>query len=357
MVRLKKYWFYKYPYHICLDIKDLPNNIIGKRFEIEDNKIKFITNKKGIELLNTLNIYYELNDNFKKNLKNFLLRRFVGIISFVIILFLMVFSNHYVREIKFENELYYNQKVYDYVKNNFRRIGNIYLVNKGINDISINLKNEFNYYAFIGLVKESGILKIKIVPNIPINKNEEHLNLGLYASKNAYITYININKGKNLVNLQQMVKKDELLVEGENCNGIIVGRTVDIETLTIKKEQELTIYTNNYYKDRYFKIFNYDNENKVSRYENYYLDKKIIVDLYFFKIYENTYYEKVIKKDIVNIEFIKYNIEKIYEQEFYKIKRDSKEKIVNVNLLNIDEDEEFYYLKLLTIKYENIIRE
>ena len=221
MVRLKKYWFYKYPYHICLDIKDLPNNIIGKRFEIEDNKIKFITNKKGIELLNTLNIYYELNDNFKKNLKNFLLRRFVGIISFVIILFLMVFSNHYVREIKFENELYYNQKVYDYVRNNFRRIGNIYLVNKGINDISINLKNEFNYYAFIGLVKESGILKIKIVPNIPINKNEEHLNLGLYASKNAYITYININKGKNLDTICQA---EAINTFANSCN-ILLSRS------------------------------------------------------------------------------------------------------------------------------------
>jgi len=357
VVRLKKYWYYKYPYHICLDIKDLPNNIIGKRFEIDDNRIKFITNKKGIELLNSLNVYYELEDNHKKNIKNFLLRRLMGIISFVIIIILMIFSNHYVREIRFENDLYYNEEVYEYVKSNFKKVGNIYLVNKSINNVSIELKNEFNYYAFIGLIKEAGVLKIKIVPNIKINKKEEVNNLGLYASKNAYIVYINIDNGKNLVNYQQMVKKGDLLVEGENCSGIIVGRTIDIETFTIKKENELNIYTNNYYKDRYFQIFNYSNEIKKSKYKNYYLDKKIIIDLYFFKVYENTYYEKVNKKEIVNIDLVKYNINKLYEKEFYKIKRNKKERVINVKILNIEEDEEFYYLKLLTIKYENIIRE
>mgnify|MGYP003290124421 CR=1 FL=1 len=357
MVRFKKYWYYKYPYHICLDIKDLPNNIVGKRFEIVDNSVKFITNKKGIELLNSLNIYYELNDTFKKKLRTFLLRRLVGIISFVIILFLMFFSNHYVREIKFENDLYYNEEVYEYVKGCFKKVGNIYLVNKSLNNVSIDLKNEFNYYAFIGLIKEGGILKIKIIPNVKINKNEQHSNLGLYASKNAYIVYINIDNGKNLVNYQQMVKKGDLLVGGENCSGIIIGRTIDIETFIIKKEQELSIYTNNYYKDRYFQIFNYNNENKKSKYKNYYVDKKIIIDLYFFKVYENTYYEKVNKNEIVNIDLIKYNINKLYEKEFYQIKRNKKEKVINVEILNIEEDKEFFYLKLLTIKYENIVRE
>lgn len=357
MVKLQKYWFYKYPYKVSLLVKQLPSDIVGKNFSINDIYINFITNKKGLRLLDSKNIYYEVENDSLNNIKSFLSRRLIGIISILIIMFLMFFSNHYIRTIEFENDLYYNEEVYKYLQNNLKRVGNIYLAKKSINDLSINLRNEFNYYAFIGLIKDAGVLKIKIIPNNPINKHIEKENDGLYASKNAYICYININKGKNLITYNQMVKAGQLLVEGKNSDGVIIGRTIEIETLSIKKNQVDKIYTGNYYVERYFEIFKYNNNHNTCKYENYYLQSKIKLNFYFLKIYELTYYE--IKEEIseVNIDLIKNEIFKIYEEKFYKIKRTLKEVVLDVKVLSIDEDEEYYYLKLLTSKNENIIRE
>ena len=262
MGRLEKYWFYKYPYYVTLSIDVLPNNIIGRKFKIEDNVISFITNKKGIKILNEQNISYEVVDNHLINVKKLLSRRLVGLFCLFIVLLLMLFSNHYIRSIEFENELYYNYEVYSYIEKKLNKVGNIYLTNYSLNDLSIEMRNEFNYYSFIGLIKDNGILKIKIIPNVPINKNPEKNNFGLYAAKNAYIIHINVNSGINLVNYHQMVKKDELLVEGMNCDGVIIGRTIEIENLAINKKNSKTIYTGNVYKDRYLQIVKFSNKNK-----------------------------------------------------------------------------------------------
>ena len=112
--------------------------------------------KSNLKYENSINRYKYF---FSKIFKNYFLIFF----SFIGTFLLFFVSNLYIREIKFENELFYSEQIYNDVLKEFKKVGNIYLVNESINKINSKLSEKYYNYAYIGIVRNVGKIYIVIV--------------------------------------------------------------------------------------------------------------------------------------------------------------------------------------------------
>lgn len=350
---LKKLKYYKYPYIIKISLDTLNKEIDVINVEKSDNDVVCNTNKKTINFLNDNNIQYELL-NKRKYFKYFIFKKWIMIVSLLMIILIMFTSNTLIRKISFKSKGFYNEEVYEFVIDHLYKVGNCYILKDDLNQLNKEIRTTFNYYEFINVSKENSNLIINIVKNAKnYDDSESFITNELVSSKNAYVLKINISSGIRNVDLFQMVKKGDLLISGENVSGNVVARCIEIKEYTIPKKYKRKVYTNNYFVNRYIK---FNNHNKIEKapYKLYYKFVNIIYELGNFSLVEETYFEQVeldIEYDISEIEeyakeYIKYL--------FYKNHHYEDEKIIDIKILDKREDNNYLYIKSVNTTIEQI---
>ena len=235
-----------------------------------------------------------------------------------------------------------------------RKIGPVYILNESINDLNNVIRNNFNYYEFIGVSKINGNLIVKIIKNNKIPNNKKPTN-ELVASKTGYVLGMEIINGNKCFDLFQTVKAGDVLLYGTNVSGKVFARCIEVKEFVISKEEEYLTYTNNHYTKRYLKFKNIEKDENI-KYELFYKDSKIIYRIGKICLVEDTYYELENKSYIKNETDVKAYLINLLKYDFYQNHLESKESVLNIQILKIEEDAEKFFIKVCVTSVEQIAK-
>lgn len=359
----------KYPYSVRIMNTPLSNDIEGVFFKYNnDNSLSFYTNIKTYRILNNKKLI--INSNYLKirnSFKNFLLRKWFSIISLLIIFFVLLFSNNYIKEINFSNEVYYSKDVMDFVVANVKTSKGYYRLNDNLNEISKKLRARFPYYEWIGLRKNGNILLIDIVNLEPILITTPNDNYGnLVAGKTAYIMNYHIESGVTVVDTNVTVKKGDLLVSG-NLNylnetlkekwvcpsGYINGKTIEKIEIEVEKYKKTTVYTGMTKSKMHFTLGKRNNNNE-SPYDDFYYQVETLFKLGHFKLIKETYFEKKSFEQYFTEDEAFVQAKLKIETEFYQKARNPYEEVIKIEKIKVTDNQTSYKMILIVYKIENI---
>ena len=285
------------------------DNIIVKIKKDDFDNIKIYNYYSNIEIYNKVGIDYYI---YKINkLKYFILCFVIMIIcmflvSNIILKINVIHSNKKVRELVY-SELYDNGIKIFSIKKDFNKLENIK------NKI---LENNRDKLEWISITNIGMTYVVRVEERIIDNIKSEHDYCNVVATKEGIVTNIFSDKGDILVNVNDIVRKDDILITGN----LIVNEETKNYTCASGRVMAKVWYTTNISLKRDYLKKEYTGKKRI----NFYINHKVL---------RNNKYSKFDKKYIINNKYIKVYKELEYKEKKYKYNElDS----INKALLEID---------------------
>ncbi len=285
------------------------NNIIVKIRKEDFNNIK------TYNYYSDINIYRNVGFNYLLD-KIYVLRYFI--VCFILCIIIMYFVSNIILSI---NVIHSNKKVRELVSlelydNGLKRFS----FKKKFDELEIIknkiLENNKDKLEWISITNVGMTYVIRVEERIIDDIKEDDSYCDLVSTKEAVITNIFSEKGDILVSLNDLVRKDDVLVSGKLilneevknyvcATGKVMGRVWYNTDISIKRDYLKKEYTG---KKRYNFVVNH-------------------------KVLRNNKYNKFDKKYIINNRFIKIYKEIQYKEKKYKY---SEEEVLNKALVEVD---------------------
>ena len=285
------------------------DNIIVKIKKDDFDNIKIYNYYSNIEIYNKVGIDYYIHKINK--LKYFILCFVIMIIcmflvSNIILKINVIHSNKKVRELVY-SELYDNDIKIFSIKKDFNKLENIK------NKI---LENNRDKLEWISITNIGMTYVVRVEERIIDNIKDEHDYCNVVATKEGIVTNIFSDKGDILVNVNDIVRKDDILITGN----LIVNEETKNYTCASGRVMAKVWYTTNISLKRDYLKKEYTGKKRI----NFYINHKVL---------RNNKYSKFDKKYIINNKYIK-----IYKEIEYKEKKYKYNELDSVNkaLLEID---------------------
>lgn len=295
--------------------------------------------------------------------KTFLKRAFLSnvVLLFIIlsVLLMMFVTPYYIKEVKYKDGSIVDEAIYcevvNYVKNNKKL---------DLRTISKELMIRYSHYSWIELKKQGRVIYLYIELNQIINNQNsfKELNGDLISGYDAYIKSIIVRNGKPKIDINQTVKKGDLLISGNlnnhllPPNGEVIGEIVYTKEIKVQKCLSIESYSGEMIKYKYLKIGNLNLKKKKHNYLMFKTDRKIVLNLVdlFYLINESVYEIKKYDINHTSESALNYVISYIhYEMEKNRTSVD--EKILSIDLLKMTETDNEYVFKMLVKADKNII--
>ena len=285
------------------------DNIIVKIKKDDFDNIKIYNYYSNIEIYNKVGIDYYIHKINK--LKYFILCFVIMIIcmflvSNIILKINVIHSNKKVRELVY-SELYDNGIKIFSIKKDFNKLENIK------NKI---LENNRDKLEWISITNIGMTYVVRVEERIIDNIKNEHDYCNVVATKEGIVTNIFSDKGDILVNVNDIVRKDDILITGN----LIVNEETKNYTCASGRVMAKVWYTTNISLKRDYLKKEYTGKKRI----NFYINHKVL---------RNNKYSKFDKKYIINNKYIKVYKEIEYKEKKYKY---NELDIVNKALLEID---------------------
>ena len=325
------------------------DNIIVKINKEDYKNIKTYNYYSEIEIYRNVGIDYFFNriDKLKYFILSFILCLvFTYLISNIILRINVIHSNKNIRELV-SDELYeYGIKKYS-IKKDFNQIEDIK------NKILENNKDKLEWISITNI----GMTYVVRVEERIIDKPKvENEYCNVVATKESLVTNIFSDKGDILVNVNDLVRKDDILISGNlilneetksyTCaSGKVMGKVWYNTNITIKRDYLKKEYTG---KKRYNFIINHKmlKNNKYSKF-----DKKYIINNRFIKIYKEIEYKekryKYNELDSINKALLEIDNK-------FKNKLNNNGKVLDKKILNKNINNKEINLNVFVITEENI---
>ena len=343
-----------------------------KKYSIELHNLNYINKDKIIvkidkndyDLIKKYNYYSEINI-YKKigldNIKDKIFNQKYFILLFIFLLVFMYFVSNIIFKI---NVIHSNKNIRELVISELENYGiKKYSYKKSFNELEKIKKqildNNKNKLEWISITNVGMTTVIRVEERIidEIKKSKEYCNI--ISTKDSLITNIYGIKGEIIVNVNDIVKPNDILISGnillneENkgyicATGKVMGKVWYNTSITLERVYEKKEYTS---KTR----FNFTLNNKILRnikYKNY--DKKYLIKTKYFSIYKELEYK--LKK-------YKYNEKESIEKALleidnkFKSKLGKNGKILNKKILSKSMNNNIVELKLFIITEEDISKQ
>lgn len=270
------------------------DNIIVKIKKDDFDNIKIYNYYSNIEIYNKVGIDYYIHKINK--LKYFILCFVVMIIcmflvSNIILKINVIHSNKKVRELVY-SELYDNGIKIFSIKKDFNKLENIK------NKI---LENNRDKLEWISITNIGMTYVVRVEERIIDNIKNEHGYCNVVATKEGIVTNIFSDKGDILVNVNDIVRKGDILITGN----LIVNEETKNYTCASGKVMAKVWYTTNISLKREYLKKEYTGKKRI----NFYINHKVL---------RNNKYSKFDKKYIINNKYIKIYKEIEYKEKKYK---------------------------------------
>ena len=200
------------------EIKYEKDRLILKVSYEDYKKIKNIRTSYKIEIIKTVG---------KKRIKDLYQKYKVSIFIFVISIFFIIFLSKQILFINIETD---NRKLKEIIKEELNK-NDITLFTfqknyKNLKEISTKIKqNNLNIIEWIELEQKGAILNIKVIERVDKKEKEDNTPKDIVASKNGYIRRIYSRRGQLMKNIEDYVKKGEVIISGNIIrNEKVVGQ-------------------------------------------------------------------------------------------------------------------------------------
>ena len=200
------------------EIKYEKDRLILKVSYEDYKKIKNIRTSYKIEIIKTVG---------KKRIKDLYQKYKVSIFIFVISIFFIIFLSKQILFINIETD---NRKLKEIIKEELNK-NDITLFTfqknyKNLKEISTKIKqNNLNMIEWIELEQKGTILNIKVIERVDKKEKEDNTPKDIVASKNGYIRRIYSRRGQLMKNIEDYVKKGEVIISGNIIrNEKVVGQ-------------------------------------------------------------------------------------------------------------------------------------
>lgn len=359
-------------YNVELDKKELDfiSGLEIKDLKIYNDKIKFRTNKKTLNILKNEFEYIYFENLFKNKIKKAFFNHVVTIFGCFAFVFVMIFISKTITEITFLDTDTYNEEVYKYVEDRLKKVGPFRFLDENLNNIDKELKKEFYEYEWIGITRKGTSLILEISPsflNTVDPSDDKKMPGSLYSKKDAIIKKYHVEKGIVVIQEEQYVKKGDLLISGDiihydqtvehiHPKGYVIGEVLNYYEYTIPK-----VITNNIrngkisYKDYFYYKNKIIGKNVVDDSDYEEIIKRNIFDLFYVK--RRYYYERENIKTIFSLDEAKSYAKTLIYKDFLSNKvnnLNNLEKIIYIKLARSSEDEKNYYFKFVVKSEESI---
>lgn len=325
------------------------DNIIVKINKDDYKNIKTYNYYSEIEIYRNVGVDYLLN-------KIYLLKYFI--LSFILCLILTYIVSNIIFKI---NVIHSNKNIRELVSDELYEHGiRKYSIKKDFNDIE-NIKNKIlennkDKLEWISITNIGMTYVVRVEERIIDEEIKENEYCNVIATKESIITNIFSDKGEILVNVNDLVRKDDILIDGNlklneetksyTCaNGKVMGKVWYNTNISLKRDYIKKEYTG---KKRYNFIINH----KVLRNNKYNkFDKKYIINNRFIKLYkEIEYIEKKYKyNEIGSVNKALLEIDKKFNS-----KLGNNGKVLNKKVLNKTINDKEISLNVFVVTEENI---
>ena len=232
----------KYLVEMSLNDLDSINHLSINDLEIFDQKITFKTDQKSLNIIKNKFEYVYFQNICKIKFKNVISKYLITIIGSLIFIFFIGIISRTITEIKFLDELTYDEEVMSFVLEKLDKKGPFRFLNTNLNTIDSDLKKTFYHYEWIGISKKGTILLIEIEPSfLDPKKENENLSGSLYAKKDAIIKRYHVEKGIVMIQEEQYVNKGDLLISGDIIHYDNYEKAVNDLNAWIKRNSDSSI--------------------------------------------------------------------------------------------------------------------
>ncbi len=340
------------------------NSYIIRKVKYEDNKVSFYSNA----LID--NDYIKRTNCYQKFLKKYVISNLLFILSMVLVIVMFINSGKDIKELKYAKNSIQDEQVYQHLYNEVIKSTASNEKKIDLNQLSKQTLIIFPHYAFIELRKEGSILFIKIEQqDIIRNKFTFSDKPGNFLSAyDAYIKSIIIESGFVVIDVNQVVKKNQLLVSGNllygkndgkhnyytTPKGIIIGNVIQQKEYVINKKCQFSSYNGKINVYNEILLFG----KKVKKSKSKYAEKKTTKLFSIFNIIE---FNKIVEYDRSNYEY-QYSLDNIEEylkslinNEFEKNRVSELEHINEIKIIKIEENDTYFKITTLENKDLNIV--
>lgn len=312
----------KSPYKAIKYLNKIKINIYNIKYQKDG-----ITLKINLKDLNKVNKFYNIEiikEYGKQNLKKQLNSQKISIIYFIIILSTIFLMTRIIIDIQVITG---NTNLKSHILNELDKQGitkyTIIKDNKTLNNIKETiLYNNKDLLEWLNIERVGMKYIINIEPKISKTKRESQEYCNIISTKDSIITRIITSKGEEIVDINDSVKKGDILISGnikyndevkkQVCaSGIVYGTTWYTISITIPQTKEILIKKD---KTRYNILIKYNNKSYKlfkSRINNYQTENKKIINIFGIEIYLSKEFE--VEKN--NIELTTNEQENIIEEK------------------------------------------
>lgn len=205
------------------NIKRFLNKIINKNINIlnikyDKNAIKLKVSYEDYKKIKEIKTTYEIKiiqTSGKKKIYEDILKYKISITIFILSILFIIFLSNLTLYIKIDttsNKI--NQQLINELKENNITIFSFKKNYKSLNKITKKIKSENENIEWIE-IKHSGVItNVKVIERIQNKKEEEANYKDIVAEKNGYIKKIYSRKGQLVKNIDDYVKKGEVIISG-----------------------------------------------------------------------------------------------------------------------------------------------
>lgn len=354
-------------YYITTSIANLAflNKLKIKKLQINDAQVGFYTDKESyLKLKDQIEI--KVQDIHQEKFLIILKKHLITIIGCLLIILALINQSISVVAVRFTYEDTYNPEIVDYLEQYYHKVGPFRYLNDNLTNINYNLRSEFYQYEWIGLRKVGSFLYIDIkqINNPP--KVDEQAPGSYYARYNGIVKKYHIEKGVVVVQEEQYVSKGELLISGkithynneiENTRaiGYVIAEVLQYKDYQIPKYRTDIERTGKIEKINQYSLFGKTIGKKSITFSHY--ESAEILNYSILNILQKktlyAYEIASVSKNYTGDEAILYAKSLVYK-EFINQKVNKFEKIIYDNLVKIEEDDEYFYIRLIVKTYQNI---
>lgn len=354
-------------YNVTINKEDILklNNVEISEVIPDENELNFKTNDQSLKfILNKIEkIKYE--NIRKKKILSFLKKYCISIIFLFLMILLLINDSLIVKEIVFVNENTYDQEVVNYIKQNYKKVFVFNYLSRPIHEINNDLKNNFYFYEWINVYKKGN----KLLITIDKQDDKSYINTksrvkgDIVAGENGIIRYYFVKEGVCIIKDNQSVKKGDILVSGNldyynnkskyiHPSAIILAEVVSKEKIKIKKNNEMYIKTGNIKIDSFYSMFSKEKD----YFDMYEYTDETIFSIGKIKKIKRTYYEIALTNNVYNKDSSYLYALSIIDKNFNEKKVHEKETILEKELIDSSEDNDYFYYSFLVKKIVNISR-
>lgn len=359
-------------YRIKLNIDDFFNynsKIVASDIKVNDSFVNFLTDKITLSLLKKEKVEHEvILDKVKKITKRIIAIK--GILTGMIFFLLIIFFNQYrVKKVSFSGEYEINDEIKSTIISNTKRVFLWSFLDKDIDKISKSLREDYIEYQWISLKKIGSTIHVTINDYDTAKINEVDKTIGnVIAKKSGIISYINTYNGKSAITVNQYVKEGDILISANklygtntedldltSAKGLVMAYTYEEVNYEINKNNVTKVLTGE--TDKYKELNLFGLRIRLSKrkgFKEFDITKFVKANFFGIKIINVKEEEKC---DIINTynkdQAIAY-LKEIITSNYNKSKILKKEELIKIEVLNVNETNDSYQLKMLVKKNESI---